>query len=282
VFEHGTLAASLFLLGVAVCTYVGRYLGTFTIDFFKDLFKGKSTWAIAGLMFCIYAISGLFWFLSKLRFPGVGRCVTYTVNGGTGYIVRAAYWKARLGKLGRNVLIDPGVHILNPRSVFIDDNTWVDKNVILISGDIAKRGQKFMTKANPSYKGQRGELRIGKRCHLGPNTLVQAHAGVEIGDYCGLASGAKIYSVSHHYQGSERDKTSYKSTPMARPDEQCLIEGPVVLEGNNMIGLNSAILPGATIGRNSWIGVNSCVMKSIPENVIAFGNPARVAKVRQT
>ena len=42
------------------------------------------------------------------------------------------------------------------------------------------------------------------------------------------------------------------------------------------MGANSIILLGVTIGDNSIIGAESVVTKSIPENVVAAGNPARI------
>lgn len=47
--------------------------------------------------------------------------------------------------------------------------------------------------------------------------------------------------------------------------------------GNNVIlGSCSIILPGVTIGDNTIIGAGSVVAKSIPSNVVAAGNPAKV------
>lgn len=37
-------------------------------------------------------------------------------------------------------------------------------------------------------------------------------------------------------------------------------------------------MPGVTIGDNSVIGAGSVVTKDIPENVVAYGNPCRVAR----
>jgi len=42
--------------------------------------------------------------------------------------------------------------------------------------------------------------------------------------------------------------------------------------------MNSIVLKGVTIGKNSVIGANSVVTKNIPANVIAAGNPCKVIK----
>lgn len=47
--------------------------------------------------------------------------------------------------------------------------------------------------------------------------------------------------------------------------------------GNNVhIGMHSIIMPGVTIGNNCIIGAGAIVTKSIPDNCVAVGIPARV------
>lgn len=54
---------------------------------------------------------------------------------------------------------------------------------------------------------------------------------------------------------------------------------PVRIGENCWIGAGGAlIMPGVTIGDNSVIGAGSVVTKDIPENVVAYGNPCRVAR----
>ncbi len=53
---------------------------------------------------------------------------------------------------------------------------------------------------------------------------------------------------------------------------------PVYIHQNVFIGSNVSILKGVSIGKNSIIGSGSVVTKSIPENAIAAGNPAKVIR----
>ncbi|MBR4721093.1 MAG: acyltransferase [Clostridia bacterium] len=54
--------------------------------------------------------------------------------------------------------------------------------------------------------------------------------------------------------------------------------GRIVIGDNVFIGAGSTVLPGVTIGKNSIVGAGSLVTKSIPENSVAAGVPARVIK----
>jgi len=53
---------------------------------------------------------------------------------------------------------------------------------------------------------------------------------------------------------------------------------PVIINDNVWLGMNTIVLKGVVIGRNSIIGANSVVTSNIPENVIAAGNPCRVIR----
>ena len=64
-----------------------------------------------------------------------------------------------------------------------------------------------------------------------------------------------------------------------RPDmREYMYTDPVTIEDNVWVGENVTICPGVTIGKNSVIGAGSVVVKDIPANVIAVGNPCRVLR----
>ncbi len=53
---------------------------------------------------------------------------------------------------------------------------------------------------------------------------------------------------------------------------------PILIKDNAWIGMDVKVLKGVTIGENSIIGAGSIVVKDIPANVIAAGNPCKVIK----
>lgn len=52
--------------------------------------------------------------------------------------------------------------------------------------------------------------------------------------------------------------------------------GRVTIGDNVFVGANTTILPGVQIGNNVIIGAGSVVTRSIPDNMVAAGNPAKI------
>ena len=108
-------------------------------------------------------------------------------------------------------------------------------------------------------------IHIGENFYANHGLLILDAARVEIGDNVYIAPNCNIYTASHPLNIEERNKGLEYAYP--------------VKIGNNVwIGGNVTILPGVTIGDNTTIGAGSVVTKDIPANVVAYGNPCRVAK----
>ncbi len=54
--------------------------------------------------------------------------------------------------------------------------------------------------------------------------------------------------------------------------------GTIHIKKNAWVGTGSAILKGVTIGENSIVAAGSVVTKSVPDNVLVGGNPAKIIK----
>lgn len=108
-------------------------------------------------------------------------------------------------------------------------------------------------------------IRVGKRFFANFNFTVLDEAYVTIGDDCFIGPNVSIYTACHSTNPIERNSRK----------EWAL---PVTIGNNVWIGGSVTILPGVTIGDNVTIGAGSVVVKDIPSNVIAAGNPCRVIK----
>lgn len=118
------------------------------------------------------------------------------------------------------------------------------------------------------------QISIGERVVIRPQvmlfgeTIIEMPLSIIIEDDVMMGCGVHIYVNNHKFDNPNIpliDQGYY-------PDEQ------VVLRKGCWIGANSIILPGVTIGENSVIGAGSVVTKSIPDKVVAVGNPAKIIK----
>jgi len=106
-------------------------------------------------------------------------------------------------------------------------------------------------------------IEIGNNFCANHNCVIIDAAPVTFGDDVMLGPNCGIYTSGHSLDPEKRkNRVAY-----ARP----------IIIGNGVwIGGNSVILAGVTIGENTVIGAGSVVTKSIPANVIAYGNPCQV------
>ncbi len=218
----------------------------------------------------------------KIVAEDMKKTVITNISGNLGRKIRYWYWSKRFKRCGENVFIDEGVIIQNPQWISVGDNVWIDKYVILIAGkpDDKKSSKIFTKKSNPYFSGVEGELIIGNYVHIAPHCTIQAHGGVYIGNNVGIASGSRVYSLSHHYKNltNPDDKYEYKFTPMADFTEQSLISAPVVIDDNCAIGLNCVVLPGTTVQKGTWIGVSSYISGVVKGNAVYVSQQAHFLK----
>ena len=113
------------------------------------------------------------------------------------------------------------------------------------------------------------KILIGDNVGMNGPSIVARSRTVKIGSGTMLAPNVVIMDSDFHAIWPPEDRAHNPAF-----EKDC----DVTIGKNVWIGANSLILKGVTIGANSIIGAGSIVTGSIPANVIAAGNPARVIK----
>jgi galactoside O-acetyltransferase len=116
-----------------------------------------------------------------------------------------------------------------------------------------------------------GNIKIGNNISCNRNVTVDASEKgyIEIGDNVLIGQNTVIRSSNHIF-----DKLSIPINLQGHKT------GKIIIGNDIWIGANSVILPDVTIGSHTIIGAGSIVTKSLPESVIAVGNPAKIIRSR--
>lgn len=205
------------------------------------------------------------------------------IPGRLGIKLRYFYWRLSLKKCGRNVRIETGVMIENPGCISIGDNVLIDKYSLITAGKRTKHSNDIIKEMrNTNFRHDEGELVIGNGVHIGCFNIIQAHAGVFIGDFVTTSAGVKMFSISNYYSSEQNPELiTYANCMVGEEKPVSYISSPIVVEEGVWLALNCSVLCG-TIGANSFIASNSVVLKDLPPNSYARGNPAVKIKERFT
>ena len=117
----------------------------------------------------------------------------------------------------------------------------------------------------PFYCDYGKQISVGKRFFANFSLTILDEAKVTIGDDCFVGPNVSIYTACHSTDPIERNSRKEWALPVSI--------------GNNVwIGGAVTILPGVTIGDNVTIGAGSVVVKDIPSDCVAVGNPCKVVR----
>ncbi|WP_245600063.1 acyltransferase [Paenibacillus harenae] len=106
-------------------------------------------------------------------------------------------------------------------------------------------------------------LKIGDNVYVNAGVGIAANKEIVIGDNVKIGPRTSIFDSNYHRLDSA---------------DQGDLSKKITIGNNVWIGADCTILPGVSIGDNSVIAAKSTVNKSIPDNVLAGGSPARVIR----
>lgn len=160
----------------------------------------------------------------------------------------------RLAACGQDVMIWDLAHLIDPERISMGDSVIIDDFAMLMAGEAG--------------------IDIGSFCHVAAYSSVVGGGEFTMADCCSLSGGVKVYTGNEDYMGGSM-------TNPAVPYPYRIPERSYVRMGKHaIVGANSVVLPGVTIGEGCAVGACSLVTRDLPPWTICYGQPARPHKDR--
>lgn len=154
--------------------------------------------------------------------------------------------------LGENVKISRNAMIYHPERLELGHDVRIDDFVVIS-----------------------GSVKIHNFVHLSQFCgLYGDEAGIEIEDYTAVAAKCSIYAVSDDYVGAS------VPTPMVPMKYKNMIQKPVHIGKYSILGANTVVLPGVTVGEGTTVGAMSLCNRSLENWSVYAGIPAKRLKDR--
>ena len=149
-----------------------------------------------------------------------------------------------------------------------------------------------------NLSGKKDAVYVGKMSHVRGELLIFEQGGrIEIGDYCFIGAGTRIWSaaevrvgnrvlishnvnihdnISHPLDAEERHLDFlhiFAKQPAARPD---LRAEAIEIGDDAWIGFNVSILKGVKIGKGAVIGACAVITRDVPDYAVVVGKTEQV------
>lgn len=102
-------------------------------------------------------------------------------------------------------------------------------------------------------------LTLGADCAIGDRAILYALGPISIGPRATISQGAHLCAGTHDWRDPSR--------PLLKP--------PILIRADVWVAADAFVGPGVTVGEGAIVGARAVVMRDVPANVIAAGNPAR-------
>ncbi|HTZ48953.1 MAG TPA: acyltransferase [Verrucomicrobiae bacterium] len=123
----------------------------------------------------------------------------------------------------------------------------------------------------PGPSGPEPKITIGPRCGIGRRSMISAKNQIVLEDFVLFAPGVLVMDHNHEFADISQPISAQGVTE----------GGKIRIEKNCWLGFGAVVLCGSgelVVGRNSIIGANSVVTRSVPPYSIMAGNPAKLVK----
>lgn len=156
--------------------------------------------------------------------------------------------------VGDNVLIHRSVILVNPAALTLENNIRIDAFTVITCGKAA--------------------CRIGNHVHISTHVFIAGRAGFDLGDYSGLASGARLFTTSDDFSGN------FLTGPTLAETQTNAAHQRITIGEHAVAGANSIVMPGGSLGEGAILGALSLTKCPLDPWTQYGGAPARRIKPR--
>jgi len=156
--------------------------------------------------------------------------------------------------VGQDVIIWPLAKIVSPEVISIGDSVIIDDFVFILGGK---------------------STMIGSFVHIASFVSITGGGEFLIEDFAGVSSGSRIFTGNEDYFGDSLTNPTVPK-PYRMPTRSF-----VHIKKHAIIGANTVILPGVSIGEGVAVGANSLIAKDCKPWTIYVGSPAKEIKARK-
>jgi len=160
--------------------------------------------------------------------------------------------------------------ILNLGLHSVGTDALIDSRAMILGAPTISLGDSVRIDAFSVISSQGGNIEIGNNVHIATKATIYGAGGVVMKSGSGLATGVVILSATDDYV------FGYLTNPTMNTDHRLVTKAPVVLGRHAVVGANSVVLPGSSLGFGVSVGSLTLVRGVIEDYSIVAGNPGRV------
>jgi dTDP-4-amino-4,6-dideoxy-D-glucose acyltransferase len=145
----------------------------------------------------------------------------------------------------------------------------IDRSCLIFGGENLRIGNHVRIDALCMISAVQGSVTIGNHVHVAVGGRLYGGGGITLDDFSGLSANVCVFSTNDDYSGRSMTNPTiparFRQVNMA----------PVLIGRHALVGANSVILPGVTVGEGAAVGALTLARKSVPPFTIISGNPAK-------
>ncbi len=117
----------------------------------------------------------------------------------------------------------------------------VHKTVLMYGRDNIKLGSNVRIDAYTVLSAGDGSIFIDSYTHISTHVLIIGGANVNIGRFCAVGAGSKLYSMSDSF------KDAHLIGPMVPEETRKVLKGPILMDDFSGLGANCIVMPNTTL-----------------------------------